>query len=51
MASDDTGKILWGIAQVLVSILTIAIAFYDGSVMAMATWFTLTVVLMLLRPQ
>lgn len=50
MAQNNAGESLWWIANILVSILTIAIAFYDGIVTATATWFVLTIILMLLRP-
>lgn len=50
MAKNNAGESLWWIANVLVSILAIAVAFYDGIVTATATWFILTVVLLLLRP-
>lgn len=41
---------LWWTANVLVSILTIAIAYYDGPVSAILAWGILTIILMAIRP-
>jgi len=41
---------LWWVANVLLSLLAIAVAYYDGVVLAFVVWFLLFLILMVFRP-
>lgn len=50
MTNHDHGETLWWLAHVLLSILAVAIAFYDGLLLSIATWFIGFLLLMVFRP-
>lgn len=49
-SNDDLGERLWWTATVLLSVLVVAIAYYDGIYLALATWAVLFFILMIIRP-
>jgi hypothetical protein len=48
---NGMGEALWWTANVLLSALAIAIAFYDGAFLAIATWAIGFLLLMVFRPK
>jgi hypothetical protein len=48
--NSEGDALLWLTANILVSVLAIAIAFYDGLLLSIVTWCILMLVLMVFRP-
>ena len=51
MSEHAAAGTLWVFANVLVSILALAVSYYDGIGAAIMTWIALTIVLIFFRPQ
>lgn len=45
------GTKLWVLANVLVAVFTVALAYYNGIVVAILIWIAFTLVLLVFRPQ
>ena len=48
--ADDPGDVLWWAAVLILSVLAVAIAFYNDVASSIATWLIFFIVLLRLRP-